>query len=72
MIDESKMIMGIAQAILSATNDSLMIHKLDIIYNNGSGSELEGYYGYLELDNATEYKIFEDGSTVKIFTGDLG
>ncbi len=72
MIDEFKMITGIAQAIITATTDSLMIDRLDIQYNNGEGSQLEGYYGYLKLDNGTEYKIFEDGSTVKIFTGDLG
>lgn len=72
MIDEFKMITGIAQAIITATNDSLMIDRLDIQYNNGEGPQLEGYYGYLKLDNGTEYKIFEDGSTVKIFTGDLG
>lgn len=72
MIDEFKMITGIAQAIISATNDSLQIDRLDIQYNDGTGPQLEGYYGYLKLDNGTEYKIFEDGSTVKIFTGDLG
>ena len=71
MIDEFKMITGIAEAILSATNDSLMIDKLDIRYQE-AGPTVEGYYGYLTLDNGTEYKIFEDGSTVKIFTGDLG
>ena len=71
MIDEFKMITGIAQAIISATNDSLQIDRLDIQFQNAE-PQIEGYYGYLKLDNGTEYKIFEDGSTVKIFTGDLG
>lgn len=71
MIDEFKMITGIAQAIISATDDSLQIDRLDIQFQN-AGPQIEGYYGYLKLDNGTEYKIFEDGSTVKIFTGDLG
>lgn len=71
MIEEFNMIIGIAQAILNATVDSCLIIKLDIRYEIGN-DKLDGYYGYLELDNGTEYKIFEDGSTVKIFTGDLG
>ena len=71
MIKELDMILTIAKAIQSCYCDSPQITRLDIQYNDG-GPQLEGYYGYLTLDNGYEYKIFEDGSTVKLFTGDLG
>lgn len=70
MINELDMILAVAKAIQSGHCDSLQINKLDIRYQE-AGPQIEGYYGYLTLDIGTEYKIFEDGSTVKIFTGDL-
>ena len=72
MIKELDMILAVAKALQSGHCNSLQIDRLDIQYNDGTGPHLEGYYGDLTLDNGTEYKIFEDGTTVKIFTGDLG
>lgn len=72
MIKELDMILSISKAIQNCHCDSLQIVRLDIQYKDTStpGNPF-GYYGYLMLDNGAEYKIYEDGSVTRIFTGDL-
>lgn len=72
MIKELDMILSVSKAIQSGYCDSLQIERLDIQYHEHSvpGNPL-GYYGYLTLDNGNEYKIYEDGTSVRIMTGDM-
>ena len=72
MTKELDMILSVAKAIQSGYCDSLQIERLDIQYHEHSvpGNPF-GYYGYLTLDNGNEYKIYEDGTSVRIMTGDM-
>ena len=72
MIEKLDMILSVAKAIQSCHCDSLQIDRLDIQYKLHSepGSPC-GYYGYLTLYNGAQYKIYEDGTSVRILTGDM-
>ena len=72
MLKELDMILSVAKAIQSGYCDSQQIERLDIQYHEHSvpGNSF-GYYGYLSLDNGAEYKIYEDGTCVRIMTGDM-
>ena len=72
MIEKLDMILSVAKAIQSCHCDSLQIDRLDIQYKEHSEPGVPyGYYGYLTLYNGAEYKIFEDGTSVRILTGDM-
>lgn len=72
MIKELDMILAVAKALQSGHCDSLQIDRLDIQYKEHSKPGASyGYYGYLTLDNGVEYKIYEDGTSVRIMTGDM-
>lgn len=71
MIKELDMILAVAKAIQSGHCDSLQIDRLDIQYVSSITERPIGYYGYLKLDNGDEYRIFEDGTSVRIMTGDM-
>lgn len=72
MIKELDMILAVAKAIQSGHFNLLQIDRLDIQYKKHSEPGAPyGYYGYLTLDNGAEYKIYEDGTSVRILTGDM-